>query len=229
MIKPIGEVRSPYKEKFAIPRQPHFAPSIKAQVIIPHKNCAPESFEGLDSFTFIWLVSLFHQAKSNSSKVRPPRLGGNKKIGTFATRSPFRPNPIGLSLVKLIAIERDDQKRQTILRIEGVDLVDQTPILDIKPFIPEHDSPWEKILQSWVDEFPSKTLTVSWSEKAQSFLHDQNEIMAAVEEVLRLDPRPAFHEDEAQKKYHCRLFQYDFHFSVENDQVIIFDVTVSNV
>lgn len=224
MIEPIGVVRSPYKEKFGIPRQPHLAKSVSAQIEIPFAKAAPEAFEELAGFNFIWLIGQFHLANSTSSKVRPPRLGGNKRIGAFATRSPFRPNPLSLSLIKLLHIEYCEKKRLTILHVHGIDLVDGTPLFDIKPYIKEHDTPWEEATSGWIQNIETRPLHVDWSELALSKIMNPEQ-KNLIESVLCLDPRPSFHEDQSNKTYHCQLEDYDVHFSVQNAQVKILDLT----
>ena len=225
MMKPIGKVRSPFKEKFGIPRQPHLAQKIKATVEIPTSICSPEHFELLEGFNFIWLIGQFHQAHSKSSKVRPPRLGGNKKIGVFATRSPFRPNPLSLSLVQLDSIIHDDHHKKMILNISGIDLVDETPIYDIKPYISDHDSPWTTPLSGWIEDSQIMKLEVTWSNHAKAQAEQLNlghKHKENIEITLQLDPRPAFHEDN--KTYHLLTDTFDTEFTVKNDQVIILKI-----
>ncbi len=229
MIQEIGTIVSPYKEKFGIPRQPHLVSELAAKVEVPFSCCAPDAFDGLQDFNFIWLLCLFHQAKTKSSKVRPPRLGGNKRLGVFATRSPFRPNPLALSLVKLVRIEFNHQRRVNVLHVQGIDLVDGTPVLDIKPYITEHDTPWESVRMGWNVEEPLVPLEVKWSENVLeqlAHLDQGKELKTKIEEVLRWDPRPAFHSDDANRLYHCRLESYDIHFSVFGTQVNIQKIDV---
>lgn len=226
MIEPIGIVRSPYKEKFGIPRQPHLAKNVRASVEVPFSSAAPEAFDELDGFNFLWLIGHFHQAKSNSSKVRPPRLGGNERIGLFATRSPFRPNPISLSLVKLVSIERCEKKRITILHVQGIDLVNGTPIFDIKPYVQKHDTPWEEAHSGWLHEQEIKPMLVTWANQALAKIQN-DEQKNLIENVLCWDPRPPFHEDQSDKIYHCQLEDFDVHFSVQNAQVKILDLSIT--
>lgn len=223
MIEAIGTIISPFKEKFGIPRQPHLACKIKATIEVPFKLCPQEAFSQLEGFNFIWLISHFHLANSSNAKVRPPRLGGNKKIGVFATRSPFRPNPLGLSLVKLVRINFLADKKVTHLEIEGVDLVHGTPILDIKPYIESHDTPWEKATYGWPVDQDIQTLQVSWKPEVLEKIISPSD-QSLIESILSLDPRPAFHQDQDDKIYHCLIKQYDIHFSIKNDQVLILDL-----
>lgn len=224
MIEPIGFIQSPYKDKFGVPRQPHLVSEVGAQIVISFTVCPPDAFDGLEEFNFIWLISIFHQAHSKNSKVRPPRLGGNKKIGVFATRSSFRPNPLALSLVKLSRIEIDQTKKRTILHVHGIDLIDQTPVLDIKPYIKEHDSSWEPSTRGWLEEHSLVQLKVHWDQEClQSLRSDQEgkHLEKMIESVLSWDPRPAYHDEEPERLYHLRLEHLDIHFTVQSDQVKI--------
>lgn len=234
MIEPIGKIVSPYKEKFGIPRQPQLVSAVKARVEIMTTVCAPESFEGLEKFNFIWLLCLFHQATNKSSKVRPPRLGGNKKMGVFATRSPYRPNPISLSLVKLCEIEHDTQGRRTVLHVEGIDLVNLTPVFDIKPYISNYDTPWEQANDGWLEQGKPQSLLVEWSDLAlkqiQELSHKKTDL-DLIENVLKWDPRPAYHaskQDNEERDYHCILDCFDIRFNVKSAQVIILEVKLTN-
>ncbi len=224
-ITPIGIVRTPFKEKFGIPKQPHLAKEVQATIEISTAVCAPESFDQLDGFNFIWLLGYFHLAESRSTKVRPPKLGGNEKIGVFATRSPFRPNPISLSLVKLISIHHDEIEKKVFLVISGIDLVDETPVFDIKPYISNHDTPWEEVSTGWTGKAAENNLEVLWSEKAKkkidslSISINQQELITS---VLRLDPRPAYHNTD--KSYYILLDQFDIEFGIQNYQVIILNI-----
>ena len=137
----IAHVRSDFPDKFGIPRQSGLVPELRATVVFTPEYRIPEAVRGLEGFSHIWLVWLFSKSVDHgwSPTVRPPRLGGNARRGVFATRSPFRPNPIGLSSVRLLAVEQDP-KLGPVLRIAGADLMDGTPVLDIKPYVPYVDS-----------------------------------------------------------------------------------------
>ena len=137
---PIGIVHSPFKEKFGIPRQPGLVPEAKARLEVLPPYDRSEAFCGLEDFSHIWVTFVFHEAICTrwQPTVRPPRLGGNRRIGVFSSRSPFRPNPIGMSVVALEGISNIEGKIE--LQLAGVDLLDGTPVLDIKPYIPYADS-----------------------------------------------------------------------------------------
>ncbi len=164
-LEPIAIIHSPFREKFVTPRQPGLTPSIRAQITFNPGFATPEAVRGLEDFSHIWLVFLFHQnwEKGWKPTVRPPRLGGNQRVGVYASRSPFRPNPIGLSAVKLLSINTD--QASVSLEVQGADLIDGTPILDIKPYIPYGDSIPEAT-RGFAEEAPRPTLQVQFSELA---------------------------------------------------------------
>src|ERR1700751_1009274 len=129
-FEPIGYVRSPFKEKFGIPRQSRLAKSARAEIHLP-LSLYRDAVDGLEDFSHLWVIFVFHKAKASKVRVRRPRLGGGKKVGDFGSRSPPRPNPIGMSVVELGQIEKT--KKEVILHIRGADLLDETPVLDLKP------------------------------------------------------------------------------------------------
>lgn len=139
-LKPIAHIHSPFPEKFGVPRQSGLIEALRAQILFLPEYRSPEAVRGLEGFSHLWLVWVFHQAAQRdwSPTVRPPRLGGNARMGVFATRSPFRPNPIALSAVRLDGVERTEAWG-TVLRLRGADLVDGTPVLDVKPYLPYAD------------------------------------------------------------------------------------------
>lgn len=139
-INPIGFIQSPYKEKFAVPRQPRLAPSATSRIKLVGEANSPEAIRGIEQFSHLWLLFLFDQNLEAGWRptVRPPRLGGNERIGVFASRATFRPNGIGMSAVELKGVIQEGN--QTYLELGSVDLVDNTPIIDIKPYIPYSDS-----------------------------------------------------------------------------------------
>ncbi len=218
----IGFIQSCYKEKFGIPRQPGLAPAAKGQLKLVAPFNHPDAVRGLEKSTHIWLQFVFHQCQRDHWKptVRPPRLGGNERIGVFATRATFRPNPIGLSVVKLEKIEIDGQ--DVTLHLSGLDLVEGTPILDIKPYIPYVDqvSEAENTLASESPEI----LPVIWSETAQQQLINYEgqfgSFKTLVDQVLQQDPRPAYRKNQSEEKvYGIQLSEANVRFSV-SDQVV---------
>lgn len=193
-FSPIAYVRSCFTEKFGIPRQSGLAKSATAKLeFLPPYDDA-EAFVGLEGVTHIWVQFVFHQNRRLDWKprVKAPRLGGNKTVGVFATRSPVRPNPIGLSVVRLEAIER--VKGKAVAVISGHDLLDGTPVIDIKPYVPYADC-----LPLAANPFaaPLRTeMPVVFSESAQLALSNlAPQLKSLIEEILLLDPRPAFHDD----------------------------------
>ena len=207
----IGEVRSCFKEKFGIPRQPGLAPSAKAEILIYPEFAQPEAFAGLDQCSHIWLQFVFHAAGVEwRPKVRPPRLGGNKTLGVFASRSPNRPNPIGLSAVSYLGSRGSSDGY--IIEIGGADLLDGTPILDIKPYVPYADAvptAINRIAPEAPDIHP-----VRFSEAALSYCSTYDEargespgsLMTLVTEILQQDPRPQYQALDENRLYGMRLF-----------------------
>ncbi|MCP1728160.1 tRNA-Thr(GGU) m(6)t(6)A37 methyltransferase TsaA [Natronospira proteinivora] len=189
-MKPIADLYSDFPEKFGIPRQSGQAPAARAQVVLRPAFARSEAVRGLDECSHIWLLFHCHQSEGWRPTVRPPRLGGNRRLGVFATRSPFRPNPIGLSVVRLDGVEID---RGVRLLVSGVDIVDGTPILDIKPYLPWADS-LPDARGGFADQLPD-ALPVHFSPEAEAALTSNDRRRALIEQLLALDPRPAYHRD----------------------------------
>ncbi|NVD07291.1 tRNA (N6-threonylcarbamoyladenosine(37)-N6)-methyltransferase TrmO [Vibrio sp. JPW-9-11-11] len=222
-VEPIGFIESPYKEKFAVPRQPKLVPTATARVrLVGHAN-SPESIRGIEQFSHIWLLFMFDQNLAAGWKptVRPPRLGGNERVGVFASRSTFRPNGIGMSAVKLTATSQ--QGDQIYLDLGNVDLVDGTPIIDIKPYIPYSDSISDAC--GGYAEHEPETLPVSFSTQALDVLsaRPQREIETQViEQVLAQDPRPAYKKSKPDnKEYAVNLFDLNVKFTVSSNLVTV--------
>ena len=217
----IGFIESCYKEKFGVPRQPGLAPDATGQLKLVAPFNQADAVRGLESSSHIWLQFVFHQCLRQNWKptVRPPRLGGNEKVGVFATRSTFRPNPIGLSVVKLERIETNGQ--QVTLHLSGLDLIEGTPILDIKPYIPYVDKV-EEASNTMAEEAPD-LLPVLWGLQAQKDLHRYESRLgnfrALVEQVLQQDPRPAYRKSKAEEKcYGVQLGQANVRFTVNQSE-----------
>lgn len=221
-MMPIGFIHSPFDEKFGIPRQPGLA-SIRARVELVPPFSSPDAVRGLEQCSHIWLLFLFSAtaAQGWSPTVRPPRLGGNQRLGVFATRSPFRPNPIGLSAVRLCGIEQ--QGDRIWLEIEGADLLNGTPILDIKPYLPYSDSlpEAEFALASRIERLQ---LPIQFSETAQQAceLHaarlDQP-LQQQISEILLCDPRPAYKKRDAEREYGISLYGLNIRFRITPLQI----------
>ncbi|MEF1227621.1 tRNA (N6-threonylcarbamoyladenosine(37)-N6)-methyltransferase TrmO [Vibrio fortis] len=216
-IEPIGFIESPYKEKFAVPRQPRLVPSARARVKLSGAANCLESVREIEQFSHIWLLFLFDQNLQAGWKptVRPPRLGGNDRVGVFASRATFRPNGIGMSAIELKGVTQE--KGQTYLELGSVDLVDGTPIIDIKPYIPYSDS-IPDALGGFAAEEP-EVLEVNFSQQAQSKLAQHPEarhIIQVIKEVLGQDPRPAYKKGKPDsKEYAVNLFDLNVKFTVE--------------
>jgi tRNA-Thr(GGU) m(6)t(6)A37 methyltransferase TsaA len=219
VFDPIAVIHSPYKEKFAVPRQPGLVPSAKAELeILPPYNDI-NAFLGLEAFSHLWLVFVFHknrQQEQFSPTVRPPRLGGNKRMGVFATRSPSRPNPIGLSLVEFHGIKQYNGK--IFLQLSNIDLVDETPIIDIKPYIPYADAK-PQALAGFAQQSPEPVMKVVFSDQALQRLsqveQDYPELQQLIIEVLQQDPRPAYKKNKPDVKVYA-VHLSDFNISWVN-------------
>ncbi|PSW01715.1 tRNA (N6-threonylcarbamoyladenosine(37)-N6)-methyltransferase TrmO [Photobacterium lipolyticum] len=221
-IEPIGIIRSPYKEKFAVPRQPGLVPSARSEIVLHGEANALEAVRGIEQFSHLWLLFLFDQNLKAGWRptVRPPRLGGNERIGVFASRATFRPNGIGMSAVELKGIRQQDG--HVIIELGGVDLVDGTPIIDIKPYVPYSDS-LPDALGGFASEQP-ETLNVVFSDTAIDTLqgehgrYQQN----VIAEVLAQDPRPAYKKGKTDsKEYAVHLFNFNVRFTVNHEQVTV--------
>ncbi len=199
----IGRINSPYKEKFAIPRQPGLVSAAKGSITLINQANNEELVRGLAQFSHLWLLFVFHGTQQQGWKplVRPPRLGGNKKLGVLATRSTFRPNPIGMSVVKLDNIEQIN--KQIIIHISGFDLLDQTPIVDIKPYIPYSDS-IEYAQAGFAQIEPDQVLTVIFTIQAKKDISKYQskyaDLSLFIEQVLSQDPRPAYKKKQVDEK-----------------------------
>ncbi|NRB69327.1 MAG: tRNA (N6-threonylcarbamoyladenosine(37)-N6)-methyltransferase TrmO [Vibrio sp.] len=220
-IEPIGFIESPYKEKFAVPRQPSLVPAARSRVKLVGEANSPEAVRGLEQFSHAWLLFLFDQNLAAGWKptVRPPRLGGNERVGVFASRSTFRPNGIGMSAVEIKGVTK--QGDQIYLDLGNVDLVDGTPIIDIKPYIPYSDS-IPQALGSYAEAEPEKShvlfspLAIEQL-KTRGYLDYQKTV---IEQVLAQDPRPAYKKNKPDsKEYAVNLFDMNVKFTV-NDNLI---------
>lgn len=231
-LTPIAYIRSCYTQRFGIPRQAGLAPSATAQIVLKDTQENQLSIKGLEDFSHLWVVFVFHSDRYKKSKpmVWPPRLGGKKKMGVFATRSPNRPNPIGLSAVTLESITR--KKNEILIEIKGGDFLDGTPVLDIKPYIAFADS-IPTATSTWVAPI-EEVMTVEWTEVALNGLSDSMEPTAdsamlrqLIDETIALDPRPAHERDKdglPNQRWHMRLFDLDISWGVINGVAEITEV-----
>lgn len=223
-IKPIGQAKSCYKEKFGIPRQPGLVPLATASIILCDEYNPTEMVRGLQDFSHIWLLFSFHATINQGWKslVRPPRLGGNERVGVLASRSMFRPNGLGLSVCKLESI---NYKNNTVtLIISGVDILDGTPIFDIKPYLPYSDS-ISNATAAYAENKPPIEHKVVFSQTAkdqciQAAQRLDIDIFQLIEQILSQDPRPAFHQNQTTTRiYGMKLYDLNVRW-LYNKQVV---------
>lgn len=217
----IAHIRTDFTSKFGIPRQSGLVDELEATIVFEPEYRNPDALRGIEEYSHIWLLWQFSECmdKEWSPTVRPPRLGGNKRMGVFATRSPFRPNPIGLSSVKLLGVEKTENHGY-ILRVSGADLLDGTPIYDIKPYLPYVDSHPEASNGFALDEkegrlhidFPDKLLEIIPTAKR-----------AALKAVLAQDPRPQY-QDNPERIYGIEFAGFDVRFTVEKDKLKVVEI-----
>ncbi len=217
-ITAIGSVVSPFKEKFGTPRQPGLVNTTIGRIRL-REDINPDAFDGLAEYSHVWILFYFHAnhrdgraGPSAKTKVHPPRLGG-KAIGVFATRSPHRPNPIGLSLVEVVGVEG----RELIVR--GIDMIDGTPVLDIKPYMPTIEAKPEAI-EGWSAKVPERTVTCTWEAQALNdlmlyFGPSIDDAKSAIESILSLDPRPVVYRG-TKANPNPYTAQYGFRFESAN-------------
>ena len=208
-IRPIGVIRTPFADKFGIPRQPGLIPEVEGVIELAGWVGGPEVVRGLEGFSHIWVLWAFHQAKDVKRVVRPPRLKGRGRVGVFASRSPHRPNRIGMSVLPLREIRTD---RGVRLRVGGADMVDGTPILDIKPYLAFTDAIPEA-RAGWAQE-PIERLPVSISPDIRVSMEGRPELPGLIEGVLSLDPRPNSHHRREKPEYVMRLGGADVRWRV---------------
>jgi len=224
-------VHSCFPEKFGIPRQPGLVPEAEAVLeLIPPYN-QTEAFRGLEQFSHIWVLFLFHECygKEWKATVRPPRLGGNQRVGVFASRSGFRPNAIGQSVVRLIGIQNGEKGIQ--LKLGGIDLLDGTPVLDVKPYVSYADS-MPSAVSGFAAQAPTPTHQVLFSKQAQQVCAELDPqkypaLKKVISGVLAQDPRPAYQTDD-NKHYGMRLWDLNIRFQCRKGQVIVDDIESQN-
>ena len=223
-IQPVAIAYSPFKEKFAIPRQPGLASTVRTRIDLVSPFDAPGALEGLEQVSHVWLIFLFHAvgSRNDSLRVRPPRLGGNERIGVFATRSTHRPNGIGQSLVK---VERVEDKS---LWVSGADLLDGTPVIDIKPFVPYADIPADAA--NAIAPAAPVMLRVSLTGTAQSQARHhserlQEDVAQIITECLQQDPRPAYQKHDPDRVYGVRLWDLNVRWCYpQADHISVLDI-----
>ena len=218
-IKPVAFFRSPLSEKFGLPRQAGVAASLRGTVVLEPPFRAPEALRGLDGFDYLWLIWGFHLNRETASEgltVRPPRLGGNERVGVFASRSPYRPNPLGLSSVR---IERIDAAVGEI-HVLGADLADGTPIFDIKPYVEYADS-HPGVRSGFVDAHGWQPLQVTFPREAYHRLAPAE--LDALEEILAQDPRPQY-QDDPERIYGLLFGDRNIRFRVADGTLTVIEI-----
>lgn len=220
-LKTIAYIHTDFKSKFGIPRQSGLVDSLKATIVFEPEYRNPDALRGLEEFSHIWLVWEFSENLRNdfSSTVRPPRLGGNKRMGVFATRSPYRPNPIGLSCVKLDSIESYPKMGYT-LQVSGADLMDKTPIYDIKPYIPYTDSHPEAV-GGFTETYQGDDLKVDFPDKWLNMI--PKELQEPLIGVLAQDPRPGY-QNNPKRVYGFQFAETDVRFTVKGDVLTVCEI-----
>ena len=225
-LTPIGYIESPFREKFGTPRQAGLVAAAVGTIILSEKFRRIEMWRGLTGFSHVWLLWGFHlvpiqgAATPPKSTVRPPRLGGNDRLGVFATRSPFRPNRIGLSCVELNAV---DAKKGTI-DVSGIDLVNGTPIYDVKPYVPYADIKLDATSSFAPDGDPRLgSHAITYSEQASKVTKNNPPFVELLEQTLRADPRPAYHASD-NRPYGLALQKYNIRFLVHEDHIHVIGI-----
>ena len=217
----IAHIRTDLPEKFGVPRQSGLVPQLQGTIVFEPDYRNPDALRGLEGFSHLWLIFRFHRAEREgwSPTVRPPRLGGNRRMGVFATRSPFRPNNLGLSCVKLEGV-RQEEKLGPVLDVSGADLVDGTPILDIKPYLPYADCHPEAT-GGFTDPLDGQTLQVACEEALLAGLNEEQR--AGLMGVLACDPRPRYQEDP-ERVYGLAFAGKNVRFTVQNGVLTVLAV-----
>lgn len=220
-MKVIAHIHSDFPTKFGIPRQSGLVESLKAKIVFEPEYRNSDALRGMDEYSHLWLIWEFSEAKRDtwSPTVRPPRLGGNKRMGVFATRSPYRPNPIGLSCVKLEAIDFATENGPVII-VSGADLLDGTPIYDIKPYLPFADSRPDAI-GGFADTVKGDQLQVQCSEEVMLQIPKQHR--QAVIDILAQDPRPHYQQDPT-RIYGMEYANMEIKFRVEDTTLVVCEI-----
>ncbi|MBE7037715.1 MAG: tRNA (N6-threonylcarbamoyladenosine(37)-N6)-methyltransferase TrmO [Ruminococcaceae bacterium] len=220
-IEPIAYIHTDFKEKFGVPRQSGRVEELIGKIVFEKKYRISESLKGIEEFSHLWLIFGFSKVEKEewSPTIRPPRLGGNKRVGVFASRSPFRPNKMGLSSVKLLKVE-NEKENGDVLIVSGVDIIDMTPIYDIKPYIKYTDCHIDAV-SSYADENFSHKLDVEFDNSLLNLIPDdkKNAVIACIKD----DPRPSYQND-SERIYSMAFSDFDIHFKVDGKKAKIIGV-----
>lgn len=222
-IKPIARIYTEFPEKFGIPRQSGLAKALRGRIIFEPQYRNPDALRGLEGFSHLWLIWEFSANRTSRQwqpTVRPPRLGGNAHLGVFATRSPFRPNPLGLSCVEIDSIDLFTEDGP-VITVKGADLMDGTPIYDIKPYIRYADSRQQAVC-GYVDALEERSLKVVFPSELSGRIGDTSVIPSLIE-TLRLDPRPSYHDDP-ERVYGLSFAGLNVKFKVNGPVLTVVDV-----
>ena len=222
-MKIIAKIHNDFKEKFGIPRQSGITDELFSRIVFEPEYRNPNALRGIDGFSHLWLIWEFSESVRDdwSPTVRPPRLGGNTRVGVFATRSPFRPNPIGLSSVRLIRIEHTETEGDVLI-VSGADLLDGTPIYDIKPYVAYSDCHTDAV-SGFADPVRNYALNVVFCKDLLSKIEvsKQNSLI----KILEQDPRPSYQNDP-DREYGMRFASYEIFFKVDSDTLTVTNVEV---
>jgi tRNA (Thr-GGU) A37 N-methylase len=243
-IKPIAYIRTAFAEKFGVPRQSGLAKSLRGVIVFEKEYRNPDALRGLEDFSHLWLIWEFSANRKGCAQkaaeevlcqpgseeaigkcswqptARPPRLGGNAQMGVFATRSPFRPNPLGLSCVRIAGIELNTPDGP-VVEVMGADLMDGTPIYDIKPYIRYADARPEAVC-GYVDSLQERSLKVVLPKELSEIIEDRS-IIPSLVETLQLDPRPSYHNDP-EREYGMSFAGYNVRFTVSDNTLTVIDI-----
>ena len=220
----IAHIRTDFPAKFGIPRQSGLVDALEGEIVFTEKYRDASALRGIEGYSHLWLIWQFSESVTErfSPTVKPPRLGGNTRVGVFATRSPFRPNPLGLSCVRLVGVELSTP-RGPVLRVAGADLLDGTPIYDIKPYLPYVDS-HPDARGGFTDEIEYPRLRVDFPEALLARVPERKR--AALIEVLAQDPRPGYRREDDGKRYGVMFAGCDVRFCVDGEVVRVVDVVM---
>lgn len=227
-LKPIGHVNSPYKQKFVIPRQANLVSAGLGSIELNQEYADINSLRGMEQFSHLWIIFFLHATaeKGWSPTVKPPRLGGKKKVGVFSSRAPYRPNPIGISAVEYI--EHYESRGRVLIKVGGLDLLDGTPVLDLKPYIPYADS-IPNASGGYAAEKPPNKLVIVFLRKAEEELIANKvnypNLKELIVQLLTLDPRPAWRvKSQDNKQYGVTLYDLNIKFRIERKQTTVISI-----